>query len=104
MPTYAYACKACSHRFEQYQSFTDDALVTCPSCHEDALRKQFGSVGIAFKGSGFYSTDSKSGSSVSTSSSSSDASSTSSSDAPAAASSASSDSTSSASTTSGSAD
>lgn len=69
MPTYVYACKPCGHRFEQYQSFTDDALVTCPQCHQDTLRKQFGTVGIAFKGSGFYSTDSRSGSSSSSPSS-----------------------------------
>lgn len=58
MPTYVYACKSCGHRFEQYQSFSDDSLVTCPSCSEDALRKVFNSVGIVFKGPGFYSTDS----------------------------------------------
>lgn len=60
MPTYVYACKSCGHRFEQYQSFSDDSLVTCPSCSEDALRKVFNSVGIVFKGPGFYSTDSTS--------------------------------------------
>ena len=58
MPTYVYACKSCAHRFEQYQSFSEDSLVTCPECAQDALRKVFDSVGIVFKGSGFYSTDS----------------------------------------------
>lgn len=58
MPTYVYACKNCGHRFEQYQSFSEDSLRTCPECTHDALRKVFDSVGIVFKGPGFYSTDS----------------------------------------------
>lgn len=58
MPTYVYACKNCGHRFEQHQSFTDDALTTCPACGQDALRKVYDSVGVVFKGPGFYSTDS----------------------------------------------
>ena len=58
MPTYVYACKSCEHRFEQYQSFSEDSLTTCPECAQEALRKVFDSVGIVFKGSGFYSTDS----------------------------------------------
>ncbi|GAA1320862.1 hypothetical protein GCM10009592_00570 [Brachybacterium rhamnosum] len=60
MPTYVYACKNCGHRFEKYQSFSEDSLVTCPECAQDALRKVFDSVGVVFKGSGFYSTDAKS--------------------------------------------
>ncbi len=60
MPTYVYACKNCGHRFEQYQSFSEDSLTTCPECAQAALRKVFDSVGIVFKGSGFYSTDSAS--------------------------------------------
>lgn len=60
MPTYAYACSQCSHRFDIYQSFTEDALTTCPECGEQALRKVFSSVGVVFKGSGFYRTDSRS--------------------------------------------
>lgn len=66
MPTYSYACKACDHSFDIRQSFTDDALTTCPNCGEPALRKVLHPVGIAFKGSGFYRNDSKasSGSSV----------------------------------------
>lgn len=56
VPTYVYACKTCGHQFEQYQSFSDDALTVCPQC-EGALRKVFNSVGIVFKGTGFYSTD-----------------------------------------------
>lgn len=60
MPTYQYACTACGHRFEAVQSFTDDALTDCPAC-AGQLRKLFSSVGIVFKGSGFYRTDSRSG-------------------------------------------
>ncbi len=69
MPTYEYRCKDCDHRFEIQQSFTDDALTSCPECG-GALKKVFGNVGITFKGSGFYKTDSRSGSSSSSSSSS----------------------------------
>ncbi|PWH06951.1 FmdB family transcriptional regulator [Brachybacterium endophyticum] len=58
MPTYVYACKNCGHRFEKYQSFSEDSLTVCPECDEQALRKVFDSVGVVFKGSGFYSTDS----------------------------------------------
>jgi putative FmdB family regulatory protein len=66
VPTYAYACRACDHRFEVQQAFTDDPLSECPEC-SGALRKLFNSVGIVFKGSGFYRTDSRSGSGSSTS-------------------------------------
>ena len=73
MPTYVYACKSCGHRFEQYQSFSEDSLTTCPECAQEALRKVFDSVGSVFKGSGFYSTDSAtSGASTMGGSSSSD--------------------------------
>ena len=60
MPTYQYACtdSACGHRFEAVQSFTDDPLSRCPVC-EGRLRKVFSSVGVVFKGSGFYRTDSR---------------------------------------------
>ena len=60
MPTYAYACTACGHRFEVQQSFSDAALTECPEC-DGRLRKLFNTVGIVFKGSGFYRTDSRSG-------------------------------------------
>jgi putative FmdB family regulatory protein len=60
VPTYQYACTACDHHFETVQSFTDSALTECPEC-SGRLRKLFGSVGIVFKGSGFYRTDSRSG-------------------------------------------
>ena len=62
MPTYEYACKSCGEHLEVVQSFKDDALTTCPACG-GSLRKVFGSIGIAFKGSGFYKTDSRSSSS-----------------------------------------
>lgn len=58
MPTYAYACKDCEHSFEIHQSFSDDSLTVCPSC-SGSLRKKFNSVGVVFKGSGFYRTDSR---------------------------------------------
>ncbi|WP_432534239.1 FmdB family zinc ribbon protein [Kineococcus arenarius] len=58
MPTYAYACQQCDHTFEVRQSFSDDALTSCPEC-SGQLRKLFNNVGIVFKGSGFYRTDSR---------------------------------------------
>ena len=58
MPTYAYACTACDHRFEVQQSFSDASLTDCPQC-EGRVRKLFNAVGIVFKGSGFYRTDSR---------------------------------------------
>lgn len=64
MPTYQYACKTCGHRFEIVQSFSDASLTECPECQGD-LRKVFNSVGVVFKGSGFYRNDSRSGSSSS---------------------------------------
>ena len=61
MPTYQYACTACGHRFDAVQSFSDSALTECRECG-GKLRKLFGSVGVVFKGSGFYRTDSRNGS------------------------------------------
>ena len=58
MPTYQYACTDCGHAFEQFQSFSDDALTVCPEC-SGKLRKLFNAVGVVFKGSGFYRTDSR---------------------------------------------
>lgn len=58
MPTYAYACTACEHTFEVVQSFSDDSLTVCPECG-DRLRKVYNAVGVVFKGSGFYRTDSR---------------------------------------------
>jgi putative FmdB family regulatory protein len=60
VPTYQYACKepACGHRFETVQSFSDDPIAVCPVC-EGQVRKVFSTVGVVFKGSGFYRTDSR---------------------------------------------
>lgn len=58
MPTYAYACKDCNHAFEIVQSFSENSLTSCPEC-QGTLRKKFNSVGVVFKGSGFYRTDSR---------------------------------------------
>jgi putative FmdB family regulatory protein len=62
VPTYSYACTACEHHFDTVQKFTDQSLTDCPEC-SGPLRKLFSSVGIVFKGSGFYRTDSRSGNS-----------------------------------------
>jgi putative FmdB family regulatory protein len=82
MPTYAYACTSCSHSFDAVQSFSEDALTLCPECG-GALRKQYGSIGVTFNGSGFYRTDSRSGGSGKDSSSASSKSETSTSANPA---------------------
>jgi putative FmdB family regulatory protein len=58
VPTYSYACTECDNRFDAVQAFTDDALTACPKC-SGRLRKLFGSVGVVFKGSGFYRNDSR---------------------------------------------
>jgi putative FmdB family regulatory protein len=70
LPTYQYACTACGHQLEAVQSFTDEPLSECPAC-EGRLRKLFNSVGIVFKGSGFYRTDSRSSSTADSSADSS---------------------------------
>ena len=59
MPTYQYSCTECGHFFEQVQSFTEESLTVCPEC-QGRLRKVFNAVGVVFKGSGFYRTDSRS--------------------------------------------
>jgi len=59
MPTYEYRCGTCGHTFETVQRFDDEPLTTCPQCGAP-VQKVFSSVGIVFKGSGFYSTDNKS--------------------------------------------
>jgi putative FmdB family regulatory protein len=58
VPTYSYACTECDNKFDAVQAFSDDALTECPQC-EGRLRKLFGKVGVVFKGSGFYRTDSR---------------------------------------------
>ena len=66
MPTYQYACNACTHEFEAFQSFSDTSLTQCPECQGE-LRKVYTAVGVVFKGSGFYKTDSaKKGAAVET--------------------------------------
>ena len=58
MPTYEYACTSCGHHFEALQSFTDEALTECPEC-KGLVQKVYSNVGVVFKGSGFYKTDSR---------------------------------------------
>ncbi|WP_354523451.1 FmdB family zinc ribbon protein [Mycolicibacterium sp. 624] len=69
MPTYSYACTECDNRFDAVQAFTDDALTSCEKC-TGRLRKLYGSVGVVFKGSGFYRNDSRDSSKTTASSSS----------------------------------
>src|SRR5579859_7494420 len=61
MPTYEYACRNCSHRFETRQKMTEEPLTICPECGGHIRRVLF-PAGIVFKGSGFYKTDHASGS------------------------------------------
>ncbi|WP_328527537.1 FmdB family transcriptional regulator [Nocardioides sp. NBC_00368] len=82
MPTYQYACTECGHAFDQFQSFSDASLTECPECG-GKLRKVFSAAGVVFKGSGFYRTDSRSGSSSTSSTTSTTSSSSTSSPAPA---------------------
>jgi putative FmdB family regulatory protein len=58
MPTYEYACTKCGHQFEAFQSFSDEALTECPECKGE-VQKVYSNVGVVFKGSGFYKTDSR---------------------------------------------
>ena len=79
VPTYQYRCDKCGEDFDIYQSFSDDSLTECPLVHGDegseacggAVKKVFGNIAVTFKGSGFYKTDSRSGSKTSASGSSS---------------------------------
>ena len=59
MPTYEYECNRCSHRFEKFQSMTDDPIKVCPVCSGEVRRLIGTGAGIIFKGSGFYCTDYK---------------------------------------------
>jgi putative FmdB family regulatory protein len=59
VPTYQYACTECGHQLEAVQSFSDEPLTICTEC-QGRLRKVFSAVGVVFKGSGFYRTDSRS--------------------------------------------
>ena len=83
MPTYEYSCPECDTHHEIVQSMADPTLTTCPNCGKESLRKQFSGVGVMFKGSGFYRTDSRSNSGSSGSGSSGSGSSDSGSSAPA---------------------
>jgi putative FmdB family regulatory protein len=65
MPTYEYECQSCHQRIEAVQKFADAPLSVCENCGGE-LRKVFSGVGIVFKGSGFYKTDSRGSSSAST--------------------------------------
>ena len=58
MPTYRYACKACEHSFDLWQEFSAEPETVCPECGGE-IRKVFGQLGVSFKGSGFYRTDSR---------------------------------------------
>ena len=59
MPTYEYVCTSCDTPLEVVQSIHEPSLTDCPSCADGRLRKVFGNVGVVFKGSGFYRTDSR---------------------------------------------
>ena len=62
MPTYDYECAKCGHTFDAFQSMSDDPLKKCPECSQNALKRLIGGgLGVIFKGSGFYVTDSRSG-------------------------------------------
>ena len=67
MPTYSYACTSCDNAFDIVQSMSEDSLTECPKC-QGRLRKLFNNVGVMFKGSGFYRTDSRSSTDSSSSS------------------------------------
>jgi len=69
MPTYQYACTSCGEQLEAVQKFSDEPLTECPACG-GRLRKVFSAVGVVFKGSGFYKTDSRTTSKKSSSSNS----------------------------------
>jgi putative FmdB family regulatory protein len=58
MPTYSYRCTACGHQFDQFQRFSDDPLTECPSC-KGLVKRVLHPVGVVFKGSGWYITDSR---------------------------------------------
>lgn len=79
MPTYEYRCDSCAKNFDVVQSFHDEPLTACPTCGEP-VKKVFGSVGIVFKGSGFYKTDSRGSKAAASTSSSSSSESSSSTD------------------------
>ena len=64
MPNYDYECQSCGHTFEVFQNMSDPPLSKCPECNKKVKRLIGGGLGIIFKGSGFYSTDNRNGSST----------------------------------------
>ena len=67
MPVYTYRCENCGHKFDKHQSFAEEPLKVCPSCRKHRLYKVYFPAGVSFKGSGFYVTDKKNGSSITSS-------------------------------------
>jgi putative FmdB family regulatory protein len=61
MPTYAYKCANCGHRFDIRQRYYDDPLTDCPNCEDGQIRRVISQVNVVFKGSGFYVTDNRNG-------------------------------------------
>jgi len=59
MPIYEYQCSACGHELEALQKMSDDALVYCPECHAETLKKKISAAAFQLKGSGWYETDFK---------------------------------------------
>lgn len=57
MPLYEFQCKACLHRFEKIQKFSDPLPTDCPECGEDAVEQLLSAPAVQFKGSGWYVTD-----------------------------------------------
>jgi putative FmdB family regulatory protein len=68
MPVYTYRCENCGHQFDKYQSFNEEPLKVCPSCGKYQLHKIYFPAGVSFKGTGFYVTDKRNGSSSTSSS------------------------------------
>lgn len=68
MPVYTYHCENCGHQFDKHQGFAEDALKACPACGKHTLHKVYFPAGVSFKGSGFYVTDKRNGSSPTASS------------------------------------
>lgn len=61
MPIYEYQCQSCNHAFEKLQKISDDPLLECPECHQNALKKKISAAGFRLSGSGWYETDFKKG-------------------------------------------
>ena len=61
MPIYEYRCDNCGHELEAFQKLSEEPLVACPQCNQDALVKKVSAAGFRLKGGGWYETDFKSG-------------------------------------------